>query len=235
MKLSIPRKPSVLIIVAAVILAALLIATRDRTAPLERPERAWSVDVATASRQTLRPTLELFGSVQSPQNAQIRSGIDGLINEVAVLDGQSVTEGQVLILIDDRDSRLTLQQADADLLEIGAKRELTKLRLQRSRLALEKEQELLQLTEKRSLRSAELFEEKLLSQSDLDTTDENLKRQQLALNQSQLSVEELEIQLIELSAQRSRAEALRDQAKINLERTRVQARILFAASIRSLA
>jgi multidrug efflux pump subunit AcrA (membrane-fusion protein) len=117
MRSFIPRKPSVLILIGAVILAVILIATRERTAPLQRPERAWAVNVMPATTQTLRPTLALFGSVQSPQNAQLSSGIDGLVTEVPVLDGQSVERGDLLILIDDRDARLSLQQAEADLAE----------------------------------------------------------------------------------------------------------------------
>jgi len=216
-------KPSVLIILTALIVAVWLIASRDRSVPLERPERAWAVDVRTAKRQALRPTLELFGSVQSPQNAQLSSGIDGLISTVSVLDGQSVVKGQTLILLDDRDSRLILQQADADLLEVQAKHKFSEKRLVRARHAFEKEQELLVLTLKRSSRAQELFEKKLLSQSDLDTTAENLKRQQLAVNQAQLTVEEVEIELTELSAKISRAGALRDQARIDLERTQIRA------------
>ena len=223
MKSFIPRKPSVLIIIGALAVAILLIATRERSAPVERPERAWAVDVAVATPQTLRPTLELFGSVQSPQDAQLSSGVDGLITQVNALDGETVKADEVLLLIDDRDVRLELQQAEADLLEIQAKRAFAKRRLERGRQAFGKEQELLELTEKRAQRAQELFEEKLLSQSDLDTTSENLTRQQLAVNQAQLDVEEVEIQLTELSAQRSRAQALRDQAKLDLERAQVRA------------
>ena len=217
------RKPWVLITIGAVVLAVILIATRERTAPLQRPERAWTVNVIPAKTQTLRPTLALFGSVQSPQNAQLSSGIDGLITEVPVLDGESVEEGQVLVLVDDRDARLNLQQAQADLLEVEAQQAFAKRRLERSRQAFEKERELLELTETRSARAQDLLEQGLLSQSDLDTTEENLKRQQLAVNQAQLLVEEVEIRLTELSAQRSRAQALRDQAGIDLERTRLLA------------
>lgn len=223
MNLLIPRRPSLLIVLGAVVIAVLLIASRDRPEPVPRPERAWAVDVAMATRQTLRPTLELFGSVQSPQDAQLSSGVDGLITEVSVLDGETVQAGSILIRIDDRDVRLLLQQAEADLLEVEAKRAFAKRRLERGREAFGKEQELLELTEKRTERAQELFEEKLLPQSDLDTTAENLKRQQLAVNQAQLTVEEVEIQLTELSAQRSRAQALRDQAKIDLERAEVRA------------
>jgi len=219
----IPRKPSVLIILGALAVAVVLIVSRDRSAPLERPERAWAVDVKPAIRETLRPTLELFGSVQSPQNARLSAGVDGLIIDVSVLDGQTVAADQVLLLLDDRDVRLELQQADADLREVQAKQQFAKRRLERSRDAFEKEQELLALTEKRQARAQELQQEGLLSQSDLDTTAENLKRQQLAVNQAQLTVEEVEIQLTELSAQASRARALRDQAKIDLERTQVRA------------
>jgi RND family efflux transporter MFP subunit len=223
MKAFLRRKPSLVIISVAVIVAAILIASRDRPAPLTRPERAWVVDVSTVAHQTLKPTLELFGSVQSPQDAELSSGVDGLITEVPVLDGQTVKKGDALIQIDDRDVRLTLQQAEADLLEVKAKKAFAGLRVERERQAFVKESELLKLTESRSARAEELAGQGLLSQSDLDTSAENFKRQQLAVSQAQLTVEEVEIQLTELSARISRAEALRDQAQIDLERTKVQA------------
>ncbi len=223
MKRFLLRRPAVLILSGAVLVAVILIAMRDRPAPTARPERAWTVEVAPAARQTLRPTLELFGSVQSPQNAQLRAGIGGLIIRVDVLDGETVAADQILIRIDDRDVRLELQQDEADLAEIEAKQSFAKLRLERERQALEKERELLTLTETRTRRAQDLFEQGLLSRSDLDTTDENLKRQQLAGSQAQLTVEEVEIQLTELAAQRTRARALRDQARLDLERASVRA------------
>jgi RND family efflux transporter MFP subunit len=223
MKAFLTRRPAVVIILVAVIVAAILVASRDRPTPLARPERAWVVDVSTVDRQSLKPTLELFGSVQSPQDAELSSGVDGLITEVAVLDGETVEKDQALIMIDDRDVRLTLQQAEADLLEVKAKRSFAERRVERERLAFQKESELLELTETRSGRALELSERNLLSQSDMDTTAENLKRQQLAASQAELTVEEIEIRLTELAAQISRAEALRDQARINLDRTQVRA------------
>lgn len=201
----------------------MLISSRDRSEPIERPERAWAVDVKPATAQTLRPTLELFGSVQSPQNARLSAGVSGLVNAVNILDGEMVVADQVLILLDDRDVRLDLQQADADLLEVQARQAFAKKRLIRSRDAFEKEKELLELITTRQTRAQGLSEEGLLSQADLDTTAENLKRQQLAVSQAQLTVEEVEIQLTELSAQASRAGALRDQALLDLERTEVRA------------
>lgn len=223
MKAFVKRKPAVVIILLSVVVAVILILSRERSTPLTRPERAWVVDVTTVERQTLKPTLELFGSVQSPQDAQLSSGVDGLITDIAVLDGNAVEKDQILIVIDDRDVRLKLQQTEADLLEVKSKLSFAKLRLERERQAAEKEAELLKLTETRSERAEELAAQGLLSESDLDTAAENLKRQQLASNRAQLAVEEVEIQLTELSAQISRAQALRDQAAIDLDRTQVRA------------
>ena len=217
------RRPAASIIVGAVLAAIILIASRERVPPLERPERAWVVDVTSAVRQTLQPTLELFGSVQSPQNAELSAGIDGLIIEVRSLDGVTVQKGDVLIVIDDRDLRLELKKAEADLQEIEARRNFATRRLSRNRQVFEKEKELLDLTQTRSNRSKKLFKDGLLSQSDFDSTEENLKRQQLAVSQAQLNVEEIEIQLTEFAAQGSRAQALRDQARIDLDRTKVKA------------
>ena len=204
-----------LIIAGAVAVAVVLIASRERSESIERPERAWAVEVWPAERETLRPTLELFGSVQSPQNAQISAGVGGLVTDVNVLDGQTVSAGDVLMLLDDRDARLELQQADADLREVQAKQAFAARRLERSRQAFEKEKELAELTETRQARARGLSEEGLLSQADLDTTAENLKRQQLAVNQAQLTVEEVEIQLTELSAQAARAQAILEQAQLD--------------------
>ena len=60
-----------LILAGAFAILVLLIATRPGEAPEPRREQAWVVDVVPAKATTLRPTLELFGRVQSPQNAEL--------------------------------------------------------------------------------------------------------------------------------------------------------------------
>jgi RND family efflux transporter MFP subunit len=220
---SLLTKRPVLIIGGALLVTVLLIFTRQRDAPAPRPERAVLVNVLTAERQTLRPTLEIFGSVQSPQDAELSAGIDGLVQAVRVRDGESVEKDQSLVLLDPRDAELKLKQQEANLLEVGAQLRSAELRLQRDRLALEKERELVVLTESRRARAQELKDQGLLSESDLETADENLKRQQLALSQAELAVAEGGNRVTELRAQRSRAAALRDQAQLDVERTSLTA------------
>ncbi len=220
---SLLTKLPVLIIGGALLVTLVLIFSRQREAPAPRPERAVLVNVVPAERRTLRPTLDIFGSVQSPQDSQLSAGIDGLVQEVRVRDGESVEQDQVLVLLDPRDAQLKLKQEEANLLEAGAQLKSAELRLQRDRLALEKEQDLVKLTESRLARAQELRDQGLLSESDLETAEENLKRQQLALSQAELAVAEGGNRVTELQAQRARAAALRDQAQLDVERASLSA------------
>lgn len=216
-------RPPVLILGGAVLIAIVLIVSRPRDIPVERPERAWVVDVIHVEKRTLRPTLEIFGSVQSPQDTELSAGIDSLVMQVPVRDGESVEGGQALVLLDGRDAELTMQQQQADVLEIEAQMDFGKRRLERSGQALQREQELLELTKSRADRAAELAKEGLLSQADLDTSSENLKRQELAVNQAELEVEESQIRMREFEAQLTRARALREQARLDVERATIAA------------
>ena len=217
-----PGKPT-LIIIGAFAVVVVLISTRPDNAPEEQKERAWSVYVMEARPATISPTLELFGEVQSPQNAELSAGIEAVVVSMPVRDGSSVAEGDVLLLLDDRDAKLTLRQLEADLKEAKAQENFAKVRLKRSKEAFKKEQELLGINRSRADRAEELASEGLLSQADLDTANENLARQQIALNQAELSVEENSAKLIELDARIARVTASIDAAAIDLERTQVKA------------
>jgi len=208
---------------AAVLFVALLVATRPSEEPEPRQERAWAVEVIDARSTTLNPTLELFGQVLSPQDAELSAGIEAVVMAMPVRDGVTVPKGEVLLVLDDRDANLALRQNEADLKEANAQMNFAGIRLVRSKQAYEKEQQVLQITEQRAERAKELAQESLLSKSDEDTANENLARQQLAVNAAELATEENAARLIELEARIARITAQRDAAAIDLERTRVTA------------
>lgn len=215
-------KPT-LIILGTLFLVVILIATRPDDEPEVRTERAWAVETTVASPATLSPTLELFGQVQSPQDAELSAGIEAVVEVMHVRDGVYVEEDNVLLELDDRDAQLALKQTEADLKEAQAQMNFARIRLERSKQAYDKEQELLAIIKERAVRAEQLFQDGLLSKADRETASENLARQQLALNQAELNVEENSARLIELEARISRITALRDAAAIDLERTRVKA------------
>lgn len=212
-----------IIIGIALLVVVALVMTRPDNEPKVRQERAWAVDVIEVEPQAVSPTLELFGQVQSPQDAELSAGIEAVVLDMPVRDGVSVREDDVLLVLDDRDARLSLQQAAADLREAEAQRRFARIRISRSEQAFKKEQELLRISEQRATRAEELFSEGLLSTADRETAAENLARQQLALNQAELAFEENKVKLLELDARIARITAQRDAAQIDLERTQVRA------------
>jgi RND family efflux transporter MFP subunit len=215
-------KPT-LILLGTLVLVVILIATRPSDEPEIRQERAWAVDVIDVIPATLNPTLELFGQVQSPQDAELSAGIEAVVVSMPVRDGNFVAKDEILLVLDDRDANLALRQNEADLKEARAQENFARIRLSRSKDAYVKEQELLGITQKRAARAEELSTDGILSKADLDTASENLTRQQIALNQAELTVEENSAKLIELDARIARITASRDAATIDLERTRVKA------------
>jgi len=227
------KRPPLLILAGAFGIAAILVATRPEEPAVTLPERAWTVDVIEVSRGELRPTLELYGRLESPQDAGVTAAVTGDVLEVPIRDGDTVAAGQLLLRMDDREAHLTLLQREADVRDVEAQIRLEQQRVLRGRESLKREQELLDLVERDAERAVNLQRDGVLSQANVDTVTENLKRAQLALNARELSIEESEIRLAQLAAQQMRATAVRDQAALDLERMQVIAP--FAGVVSGLA
>ena len=212
-----------MIIGVSIGVAVILVLSRPDTPQRPRPERSWAVELQDAKRQTLRPTLSLYGRVESPQDAELSAAVEAEVIEVLVQEGSTATAEEVLLVLDGRDAELELMQREADVADSRAQLQLAERRLTRNREVLTSEQELLGLAESNFARAQALFKDGLISQSDLDSTSEALKRQQLGLTQRQLALEESEIGLVQLRARLTRAIALRDQSNLKLERTQIRA------------
>ncbi|BAN69141.1 hypothetical protein EBS_1235 [endosymbiont of unidentified scaly snail isolate Monju] len=117
------------------LVAAGLIATRPQTEPLAIKERAWRVAVVAAEPQTLAPHLTLYGRLESLWSTQLSAPVAAEVLEVAVTEGETVRRDQVLVRLDERDSRLRLQQREAEVRDararIEAARDQVRLELER--------------------------------------------------------------------------------------------------------
>lgn len=217
------RPGPITVLLGAVLVAVALVMSRPQRPAIAIPEKAWSVDVIPAVPSAIRPTLELYARIESPQDARLSAAIEADILEVLVQDGDSVAAGDDLLVLDDRDARFELLQRDADVQEIRAQINLEDRRLRRNKEALFKEEELLQLTVSNAERARSLYKDNLVSLSNVDDTAEELKRQELAVTSRQLIIEESDIRKQQLRAQLQRAEALRDQSQLTLDRARIAA------------
>ena len=85
-----------------------------------RTERSWPVEAVSVALKDLRPTLRLFGRIESSRESHLRSALNADVLTSSIRVGDAVKKGQTLLQLDDTDSKLTLAQRAAELAEIEA-------------------------------------------------------------------------------------------------------------------
>lgn len=213
----------VLSLAGALLIFAALYATRPEGAPVVPDEKAWPVAVEKISLADLQPHLTLYGRVETPRSAMLTAAITGEVNQLLVREGQDVEADQLLMVIDDSDYRLALAQREADLAESAAQIDSENARHQTDLASLEHEKSLLSLSRRAVKRAKDLADTSVGSQAQLDEARQAEARQALALAQRKLDIREHSIRMAQLEARRAKAQALRDRALLDVERTRIRA------------
>jgi multidrug efflux system membrane fusion protein len=93
--------------------------------------RSVSVAVAQVQRQDVPVYLSGLGAVTAFNTANIKSRVDGQIMKVNVREGQTVSQGELLIEIDSRPFQVQLEQMQAQLFRDQAQLRDAKLNLER--------------------------------------------------------------------------------------------------------
>ena len=224
-----------LIFTGAILIAVLLVMTRPRPAPVVAEERAWLVSAMPVELQTLSPHVSLYGRLESLSSAQLNAAVAAEVLEVAVVEGDQVAAGDLLVRLDDRDVRLRLAQREADIIDAEARVEAEKTRFETDRKSLVRERRLLQLTRYEVARLQDLLRKKVGSQSALDNARQAVERQAVAVAAREQSIAEHPARMAQAEASLQRAHALRDQAKLDLARCTVSAPFAGRIASRSVA
>jgi len=214
--------PFVIILVTAVLLVIFKLVQPEPPVKAKE-EKSWMVQTHRLIDGAKSPQLELYGSVESPYTATITSIIDADVKSLEVNEGDYVTSGQLLILLDDTDAKLSLEDKQAQVAELEALIDSEINRYNNDLVALKLEQSLVALAEKKLAREEKTSKSNLTSQSSFDTQKQALNNQKLALNSRQLSVTDHPARLAQLEARLSRSRALAQQAEIDLARASVSA------------
>jgi len=217
------RMLPLIIIAVAILVAAVLIATKPKAKPVEAKEKAWLVATETITPRTLAPSLTLYGKVESLWSSQLTAGVAADVLEVMVIGGDHFKQGDVLVRLDQRDAQLRLVQREAELREADARIASEQTRHANDLEALPREKRLLQLTRNEVQRLAGLVSKQVSAQSALDAARQTADRQAISLANREQAIAEHDARLAELQARRAKAEALRDQAALELERCTVRA------------
>jgi membrane fusion protein (multidrug efflux system) len=91
-------------------------------ASVERPPQR--VEVAELTREDLRESLEVTGTIEANESVSIQPELAGIVREIAFVEGQAVEKGALLARIDDSELRAQLAEAEAraDLARINRER-----------------------------------------------------------------------------------------------------------------
>ena len=203
-------------------------ASKPKQAPIKIEEQTWVVAIKPVRLRVLSPTITLYGRVESPRAATLRTptlspNISTLITKVAVLEGKNVKKGQILIALEDKDSRINLKQKEAEITDIDAQIQLEKQRNQSNLNAYQHEQALLKLMKTSVKRFRKLLKRKLSSQATVDEAQQAVERQMLTIISRRLEIKNHKARLNQLKAKLSRATAQRDIAALELARTQIKA------------
>ena len=163
--------------------------------------------------------------------------VSGYIVAVPVTDNQHVTAGDVIARIDDRDFRIALEQADAqvaaakaNLQNIDAQITVQQAQVGASQAQVEQAQAALTFAEQQAARYQDLAATEAGTVQMAEQTASTLRQNQAALKNAQAALMVVQRQIDALKAQRSSAEAAlaqanaqHDQAQLNLSYTTVTA------------
>lgn len=213
----------VLILLIAGAAAAALVATKPKPAPVKVGERAWLVSAEVVERKRLVPKITLFGKVESLWSTDLTAGLSADVVEVLAIEGDEVQKGDLLLRLDDRDVRLQLAEREAELAQAEARIASEIRRHEANVAALPRETQLLALTRDEVTRLRDLVKKKVGAQSQLDTARQAAERQAIAVAERHQLVDDHKARLAEVEAARMRAEALRDQARLELDRSEIRA------------
>jgi membrane fusion protein (multidrug efflux system) len=119
-----------------------------------------TVSDEAAIQETWQPSFASVGNLDPVQGADISNQVAGNVSAINFTSGQEVAEGQLLVQLDDSNERAQLQgfQAQEKLAELNAQR------------------------------AHDLFGKRLISQSDVDTADSNLKQAQANVANTQADI-----------------------------------------------
>lgn len=227
--------PPLLVVAVAIVIFSALISTRPQAPVQERTQPGVLVDIQQVDYAALSPVLTLYGRLEAPQTANLRAAINADVATVHVFDGQTVSEGQILVELDPREAQLAVDQAQAELALIDAQIEAEQSQLKRNEALLATQQQLVDLAQAAVSRAEKLQQSQLSSQALLDESISLQAQQSLNLKQLQFDIQDHPIRLAQLQANRQQAQARLDRAQLDLTRTNIHAPFAGRVSSRPIA
>ncbi|VIO74635.1 putative multidrug resistance protein EmrK [Bradyrhizobium ivorense] len=167
----------------------------------------------------------------------VASKVGGYVVDVPVTDNQHVNAGDLLARIDERDYRIAVEQAgaqvaiaQANIANVEAQLDSQQEQIKQARAQEQQAEAQLKFAEEEASRAQNLVEKgagtvqrQQQTRSDLDAQQANTSRAKTAVTAAELGVKTLEAQRKSSQASLEQAKAQLDQARLNLQYTNIVA------------
>lgn len=187
--------------------------------PPAQEQRAWLVDIRTVHKETINPSVQLYGRVETPTLSTLSAILEGEVVEVNVKTGQSVVAGDVLIRLDSRNLNTQLRQSEADIVRSRASITRESERLKTDQQILRHEQRLLELAFESLKNARTLKSRNLLSQAEFDSFERAEQQARLAVTAREASIREYDSRVAVIEADLQKTGAQLDRIRLDLEDT----------------
>ena len=139
--------------------------------PKETPS---SFETMTVKKSDIILPIKFSAKMKGQHDVTIRPQVSGQLMQICVSEGQQVSEGSTLFIIDSRNAELELEAAEANLLAAEAKENSAKLEFESNK---------------------NLFEKNIVSRYMLDNAENAYKQAQAAVSQARASVNRAKVNL----------------------------------------
>lgn len=177
-----------------VLAAVLMVVIVPITIKKLRGEKGTEVKVITVSQQEIRPTILASGTLAYRTEVNLTSELIAKVKSIAVKEGDSVTQGQVLLSLDPETYLNAIEREEAS-------RRQSLIRIERQRVALS-------LREKQFERSNKLLAARMIDQSRFDEDRNQLELARVELKSSEEDLRRAEAVLKEAREQLAKTDIL---------------------------
>ena len=181
---------------------------------VEAPQMIPNVAVAKVTKSSIEDFYEATGTVQAKTTTQVAANMMGRIISFPVSEGSTVSRGQVLVEIDNRESQAQLQKANAGLREAQAAIVEIERSVTAANAGVRTAEANKVLAEKTFARFKELFERKSASGQEFDEAQAKLK---MAVSE----VERAKANVQTIISKRKQIDAKIEQARADIANTKI--------------
>lgn len=209
------------ILILAIIFFKMMLASKDKSSEIKVNEHVWRVEQSIVRKQTLSPTITLYGRVETSELLNAAAPAASQVDKVLVKEGEHIEQGQLMLSLDKADFEPLLLQAQAKVKELNASIKSDQLRHKINLESLKNEKKLLRLNEKALARAEKVKRQNLGSISETEQAMQQVEKQRLSLNNIQFLVDEYQNRQEQLEARLMQAEADLSKSNLAFERSQI--------------